>query len=140
MRPFLPSFSLLAFVLAACAAEAPPAPTPSGRAVSGDQMITLLRGNTTDGRATNGNTLQTYIAEDLSARLVVQTPGGGSGHYSGQVRSDGARLCWTWPQIQSGAVACFRLWQDGETFTSVPDGHSRDGGTFRILPGNPYNL
>ena len=122
---------------AACAGNAPP---QTARPVSGDEMVALLRGNTNEGRTNLGLMQRTYVAEDLSARLTVILASGPPRQFGGRVRPDGSHLCWSWPGIEAGAEACYRLYQEGDRFWSVPDGHQRGGGTFQILPGNPYGL
>ena len=133
--------SLLVTILTACAPAGLP---PSARPVNGTEMLALLRGNTSEGPNNLGSMLRIYVAEDLSARLAIAPAAGLPLRFDGRVWADGDRLCWAWPRAGVRVGLCYHLHVEGDRFWAVADRHQYGGltfpNTFRILPGNPYNI
>jgi len=94
--------------------------------LSGDQIRSLVSGNTIQGNMEAGGAYTEFYAEDGTIK---------GKDYTGVWNVDGDSMCF---QYGSDPVSCWQAAKEGDQIQWVKDG--KVDGTGTVLPGNPNNF
>lgn len=117
-----------------CAAVGPPS---TATPVSGEEVISLIRGKMLRSENNLGTTSRNLVRPDLTATLVMITRDGRVLRDTGRVRAADDRVCWTWEELRDGSEYCARVVRQGDRFWSIYEGDGQIT-SFLIRPASEF--
>ncbi|HEY7689047.1 MAG TPA: hypothetical protein VH835_10155 [Dongiaceae bacterium] len=121
-------FSLLGVALASCLLASA---AGSGDKLTGDQIRSLVTGNTVQGSMEASGGYTEFYAEDGTIKGKDNT----GANYQGAWSIDGDNMCF---QYGDDPIACWQVAKEGDQIQWVKDG--KIDGTGTLMQGNPNNF
>ncbi|MBL8670217.1 MAG: hypothetical protein JNK11_06160 [Alphaproteobacteria bacterium] len=103
-------------------------------ALSQDQIMRTLAGNSIEGKTADDETYWVYFTDKGDIFMLVENGFTDSGRWRA---TDDGKYCRTWRQVQAGIEACFGIKKSGRTLEFERD---KTALSVKLIEGNPQQL